>query len=279
MRFTLDGEGAPFGRNVLIVDDDRDIGDLVRAILTDEGFSVSLLHHQQQDTLRIAVNQLEPDCILLDGASPGEYGSSWEDAAWIANRDRAIPVIMFTAHQAALDEADTMESERSRDARFSGILPKPFDLDRLVSVVSRSVGLTAPFDGSDGAEQQRTAMLVARLTSMGATDIHASTRREWASFITPAGAFLQLYWWQRDGVYYLVRFAPSGGRLETVGRFFDLGTAISVAMSVPGDPSADGMAIAQPVHAGAAQQALTRDGTASVTRDGTAAEYLEPAAE
>src|SRR5215217_3334965 len=37
MRFTSDEEGAPSGRNVLIVDDDRDIGDLVSAILTDEG--------------------------------------------------------------------------------------------------------------------------------------------------------------------------------------------------------------------------------------------------
>jgi len=43
---------------VLIVDDDRDICDLVHAILTDDGFSVSMLHHQSSDALRAVVNQL-----------------------------------------------------------------------------------------------------------------------------------------------------------------------------------------------------------------------------
>jgi len=223
---------------VLIVDDDRDICDLVHAILTDEGFSVSTLHHQNPDAIRVAINQLEPDCVLLDGNSPGDYGASWEDSAWIAGRDRPIPVVMFTAHRAALEEAQATQTRRSQDAHFSAILPKPFDLDRLLECVAEAVGLVQPFDGSEGADRERTATLVARLEAAGATDVHPSTRREWASFLTPAGVFLQVYWWQRDGVYYLVKFAQSGGKLESVGRFYDLGAAISVAVTV--DADADG---------------------------------------
>jgi len=228
---------------VLIVDDDRDICDLVHAILTDDGFAVSLLHHQNPDAIRVAVNQLEPDCILLDGSSSADYGLSWDDAAWLANRDRPVPVVMFTAHRAAMEEADERQTERSQLARFTAILPKPFDLDELVSVVAKAVGLSHPFDGSETAEHERTETLVKRLEAVGATDIHPSTRREWASFATPNGELLQLYWWQRDGVYYLVRFALTGGKLYTVGQFYDLGAAISVAMTVDAEPDAAGPTI------------------------------------
>lgn len=236
----VDGCGAPSSGRVLIVDDDRDIGDLVHAILTDEGFAVSLLHHQSPDTIRVSVNQLEPDCILLDGASPGEYGPSWADAAWLSQRERPVPVVMFTAHRAAMDEAEAGESERSREAHFSAILPKPFDIDQLLEAVSEAVGAAEPFDDSEGADHERTATLVRRLEEAGATEIHASTRREWASFTTPNGALVQVYWWQRDGVYYLVRFAQTGGKVEPVGRFYDLGAAISVAMTLDSYPKTDG---------------------------------------
>ena len=246
----VDGRGAPSSGRVLIVDDDRDIGDLVHAILTDEGFAVSLLHHQNPDAIRVSVNQLEPDCILLDGASPDEYGPSWAEAAWLSHRERPVPVVMFTAHRAAMEEAEAGESERSRAAGFAAILPKPFDIDRLLEAVGRAVGEAEPFDGSEGADRERTATLVRRLEEAGATEIHASTRREWASFTTPNGAFLQLYWWQRDGVYYLVRFAQTGGKVEPVGRFYDLGAAISVAMTLGSHPKADGGCVRPLVRAG-----------------------------
>jgi len=230
-----DGWGAPPQGKVLIVDDDRDITELVHAILTDEGFAVALLNEQDPNAVRITVNQLEPDCVLLDGASQGDYGPSWLEAAWISGRDRPVPLIMFTAHRAALDEAEARESGRSRDARFTAVLPKPFDLDHLVETVALAVGLAVPFDRSPSGEERRTTALVERLESVGATDIHASTMREWVSFLTPGGVFVQLYWWQRDGVYYVIRYADSGGRLETIGQFYDLGDAIDAALTLTSD--------------------------------------------
>jgi DNA-binding response OmpR family regulator len=55
--------GTPGGDSkgsVLIIDDDRDIADLVHAILTDEGYAVSALHDQDADAIRSAINLLEP---------------------------------------------------------------------------------------------------------------------------------------------------------------------------------------------------------------------------
>lgn len=219
-------------KRVLIIDDDRDITDLVHAILTDEGFSVSVLHDQRPEAIRMVVNQLEPDCVLLDGESPRGYGESWGHASWMSGRNRRVPLIMFTGHRLDVREADTRESERSRQADFVSIVEKPFDLDTLVSAVSNAVGLSIPFSRAEEAEQARTRAFVERLQSAGARNVHVSTRREWANFETEDGTFVQVYWWQRDGVYYVARYSPTGGRVETIGRFFDLEAAIAVGVGL-----------------------------------------------
>ena len=221
---------------VLVIDDDRDLDELLHAVLTDEGHTVSALSDFDSDAIRVAVGQLEPDCILLDGHGPREYGQSWVEAAWLHARSRSIPVIMFIAHWAAAREAEEGVSERSRAAGFAAVMPKPFDLDRLVATVARVVGQGVPFDASAEAEAARTAALVEQLRAAGASEIHASTRRQWANFRNPRGAFIQLYWWQRDGVYYVVRHDESGGVLRRVGRFHDLDAAIALAMTV-GQPA------------------------------------------
>jgi hypothetical protein len=62
----------------------------------------------------------------------------------------------------------------------------------------------------------------------GAGDIQTSDRREWATFSAADRALVQLYWSERDGVYYVLRF--SNGVPELVGRFYDLDAAIALAM-------------------------------------------------
>jgi CheY-like chemotaxis protein len=85
------------------------------------------------------VARLGPDVVRLDGANPTEYGQSWCTAAWLNERDRRTPVVMFTAHAQDLAEAQLGESARSRRAAFAGIVAKPFDLQVLVDVVARAV--------------------------------------------------------------------------------------------------------------------------------------------
>ena len=111
-------------------------------------------------------------------------------------------------------------------------MPKPFQLDALLDTVARCAGVSVPFAESAAAETGRTRVLVAKLAAAGARDIQPSTRREWASFRTADGTLVQLYWWPRDGVYYVMRHAESGGRIEQVGAFYDLDAAITLAMTV-----------------------------------------------
>src|SRR5712691_5753233 len=64
-------------RRVLVLDNDRDIAELVHAVLTDAGFEVSELTDLRSDAIRIAVGQQEPDCVLLDGASSADPVPAW----------------------------------------------------------------------------------------------------------------------------------------------------------------------------------------------------------
>jgi CheY-like chemotaxis protein len=130
--------GQPRG-TVLVVDDDPDICALIEEILTDEGFAVSLLREGGPEMLRVTVAKLEPDCILLDGESPSGYGASWADAAYLAARNRRVPVIMMTGSADAIQEASEATSVQSQAAAFAGVVSKPFELEHLIETVARAV--------------------------------------------------------------------------------------------------------------------------------------------
>jgi CheY-like chemotaxis protein len=219
------------GAKVLVVDDDDDIAELVQAVLTDEGYDVSVLARARPEELRAAVGRLEPDCILLDGGGPLGYGASWAEAAGLHARVRPVPVVMFTVHQAATREAGEGLSERSRAARFAAILPKPFPLEDLLEAVARAAAQSVPFNRSAGGDARRTRALVERLEAGGARDVQASARREWVTFRAPDDGLVQLYWWQQAGVYYVGRYAPDGAVMQTVGRFHDVEAAVSAALA------------------------------------------------
>jgi DNA-binding NtrC family response regulator len=125
--------------SVLIVDDDHDISKIVAEVLSDEGFVISELGDSEPAVIHAEIARLEPDVVLLDGGEGVGYGASWVNAAWMRERSRPIPVIMFTAHTNDLAEAQMGVSERSKKAAFVGFLSKPFDLRVLVEIVARVV--------------------------------------------------------------------------------------------------------------------------------------------
>jgi CheY-like chemotaxis protein len=84
--------------SVLVVENDREVAAVVVETLRDEGLVVSALLDVQLAAIQTAVARLEPNVVLLDGASPTEYGQSWCTAAWLNERDRKTLVVMFTGH-------------------------------------------------------------------------------------------------------------------------------------------------------------------------------------
>jgi CheY-like chemotaxis protein len=90
---------------ILVIDDDRDLGEVVTAVLGDEGYQVTVLEHISDESVRAAIGSLEPDCILLDGVEAAEYAEAWATAAEVRHRERPIPTVMFTAHRFDAEEA------------------------------------------------------------------------------------------------------------------------------------------------------------------------------
>lgn len=211
------------------MDDDRDVAEVVQAILADEGYAISCLYTLDDDALLRTVGRLEPDCVLLDSTSATDYGDSWRMAATLRQRHRPVPVVMFSAHREAVVEAREHATERVAAADFAAVLGKPFHLDDLLDAVATAVGRSGPFERTDAAEAERTKALVVALESRGATEIAPSMLREWALFRDRRGDLVQLYWWQSRGVYQVGRYAESG-KLEMLGQFVDLDAAIEVAL-------------------------------------------------
>jgi hypothetical protein len=60
------------GKWVPVIGDDRAVAGLVREILEEEGWRVAVLTDTTTEPVRAAVDRLEPDCILLDGAGRGD---------------------------------------------------------------------------------------------------------------------------------------------------------------------------------------------------------------
>jgi FixJ family two-component response regulator len=221
-------DGTPY--RVLLVDDDADVADVVLAILTDEDYAVQVLADTSHQSVMAAVGMQEPDCILLDGSRGPEYGSSWGEAAYLGERERPIPTIMFSAHQLDVKEARKEESERARAADFAAIVAKPFSLDDLLDAVATACGHSQQFKQSPAGDRERTLALAKRLRELGARDIRTSDRREWATFRrTEDDAICQLYWWQRMGLY-VTGCYQDDAILKPIGQFFEREAAIMALM-------------------------------------------------
>jgi CheY-like chemotaxis protein len=226
-----------------VIDNDLDIAEVARAVLTDEGYQVSVLADLTADAIAAAVGRLEPDVVLLDGEShSGRYGSSWEQAAALSKRTRRVPVVMFSAHGIDVDEARLGTSARSRAADFAGIVPKPFDVDTLLDVVAQAAGASVPFDRSVAADVARSDSLARDLEARGAREVRTSARREWVTFRTPSGVLMQVYWWQTGGAYLVGRYDEDGRRIVNVASSHDRDAALEICAAAMREHAADAAA-------------------------------------
>jgi len=108
--------------HILIVDDHREIRDLVSRILTREGFRVSTA--QDGRTMRKVLADARIDLVLLDIMLPGEDGLTLCRSLRAASQ---IPVIMLTAKGEEVDRIIGLEMGAD------DYLPKPFGGRELVA--------------------------------------------------------------------------------------------------------------------------------------------------
>lgn len=109
---------------VLIVEDDTDLAEMMEIVITSEDFPVRKAFNGQE-ALEIIRIQM-PGLILLDMKMPVMDG--WEFAIRFREEfDQSAPIVVVTA------AADARS--RALEVGTPGFLPKPFEIDDLLSCV------------------------------------------------------------------------------------------------------------------------------------------------
>ena len=124
---------------VLIVDDDKNICDLLRVYLEKEGYSTIISNEGNEAMVKF--NSLNPDIVLLDIMLPGMDG--WQICKEI-RKASDTPIIMLTAKSEIFDKVLGLE------LGVDDYIVKPFDtkevLARIKAVARRSGKLPKPVE-------------------------------------------------------------------------------------------------------------------------------------
>lgn len=117
-------------KTILIVDDDRDIGEMLKQVLTEQT-SYRVLWIAESDLVLHAAAHLRPSLILLDYMMPTMDGLKLYDHLQETENMRGVPVVLISARA-------TLPFEALRE-RGIYILRKPFELNDLLDLVAQQV--------------------------------------------------------------------------------------------------------------------------------------------
>src|ERR1700751_3847301 len=116
--------------DILIVDDERDIRELVAGVLSDEGYDCRPAGASQ--AALESVDQRRPSFVLLDVWLHGSPMDGLEVLDAMKAREPDLPVIIFSGH----GNIDTAVAAISRGA--VDFIEKPFEAERLLHLVGKA---------------------------------------------------------------------------------------------------------------------------------------------
>lgn len=120
---------------IMVVDDDKNICELLRLYLEKEGYAVILCHDGQEAVAKF--NALNPNMILLDVMLPSLDG--WQVCREIRKKSN-VPIIMLTA------KGETFDKVLGLELGADDYVVKPFDTKEIVArikAVLRRISQTA----------------------------------------------------------------------------------------------------------------------------------------
>lgn len=116
-------------KRLLVIDDEKDIREVVREIFEQDGYTVRCL--ADVDDIFSEINHFRPDVILVD------YMLGLSNGAEITYQIKSnagtlhIPVVLFSAHHRAIDSIGNYG--------WNAFVGKPFDIDHIRNVVGRFI--------------------------------------------------------------------------------------------------------------------------------------------
>src|SRR3989440_1847386 len=126
-------------KTILIVDDDVELSDGLRAVLERQGYRVLQARDGQQG--KQVVYQQRPDLVILDMMMPRKGG--YPVLEHFRDKKDAPPIIMITANEGSRHKAY---------AEYLGVIDyirKPFAMERLLEAVEKGLNAEPPADESE----------------------------------------------------------------------------------------------------------------------------------
>ncbi len=123
--------------NIMVVDDEKNICELIRLYLEKEGFDVTIANNGSDAIAMIRQNH--PDLVLLDIMMPVIDG--WEVCRQVREFSQ-VPIIMLTA------KGETFDKVMGLDLGADDYIVKPFDTKEVVARVKAVLRRTTPEENS-----------------------------------------------------------------------------------------------------------------------------------
>ena len=114
---------------ILAVDDSRTMRDMLKIALSDAGFEVVLAEDGEHGLETLA--GMAPNVIITDINMPKLDGFGFIDGARKSEAHRGVPILVLTT------ESAPELKQRAKAAGATGWIVKPFDKEKLVSVIRR----------------------------------------------------------------------------------------------------------------------------------------------
>ncbi|KAJ56043.1 chemotaxis protein CheY [Actibacterium mucosum KCTC 23349] len=115
------------GRNVLLIEDEPNIIEAIRFILSRDGWDVRT--HSDGTTAMDKVQQFAPDVVILDVMLPGRSGFDILREIRATGPLAALPVLMLTA------KGQTRDREMAESLGVTQFMTKPFSNEDVLSAV------------------------------------------------------------------------------------------------------------------------------------------------
>lgn len=116
---------------ILIIDDNKQLLDLLKDMLSEEGFEVVLASNGTEGIKKHRENK--PDIILMDLKMPKIDGI--KTAAKIRTKDKKVIIIILTAYGSVESAA------KAAKLNIYGYITKPFKIDELKNTIKKALAL------------------------------------------------------------------------------------------------------------------------------------------
>jgi len=115
------------GRHVLLIEDEANITEAIRFLLTRDGWQVDT-HADGSDAVEV-IRMADPDLVILDVMLPGKSGMDILRELREGEGTRDLPVLMLTAR------GQTRDRELAEKAGVSRFMTKPFSNAEVLTAV------------------------------------------------------------------------------------------------------------------------------------------------